>query len=122
MAQAALHDMHPVYRQHRLARQHGQAGSFALGLHFVRRGFRKYKPDPAAYLGVAQVFDVTPGEVMLVAAHQDDLAHARAAGLRTASRERPLAYEHAEQKDVSGNPEKTLHAQDLIALAERLGC
>ena len=27
--------------------------------------FRKYKPDPATYLGVARVFDVAPSEVML---------------------------------------------------------
>ena len=40
--------------------------------------FRAYKPDPATYLGVARVFDLEPAQVMLVAAHQDDLAAARA--------------------------------------------
>lgn len=84
--------------------------------------FRKYKPDPATYLGVAQVFDVAPGEVMLVAAHQDDLAHARAAGLKTAYIERPLEYGLSQQKDVSANPDNTFHAKDLIQLAELLGC
>ena len=34
--------------------------------------FRAYKPHPSTYLGVAKVFDLEPGEVMLVAAHQDD--------------------------------------------------
>ena len=43
--------------------------------------FRAYKPDPATYLGVARVFDVPPARVMLVAAHHDDLAGARACGL-----------------------------------------
>ena len=46
--------------------------------------FRAYKPDPATYLGVARVFDLPPERVMLVAAHHDDLAGARACGLRTA--------------------------------------
>jgi 2-haloacid dehalogenase len=35
--------------------------------------FRHYKPDPETYLGVAEIFDLEPGEVMLVAAHEDDL-------------------------------------------------
>ncbi|MDO9192622.1 MAG: haloacid dehalogenase type II, partial [Undibacterium sp.] len=35
--------------------------------------FRKYKPAPETYLGVAKVFDVYPDQVMLVAAHQSDL-------------------------------------------------
>jgi 2-haloacid dehalogenase len=43
--------------------------------------FRAYKPDPATYLGVARVFDVPPGEVMLVAAHHEDLEGARGCGL-----------------------------------------
>ncbi|CAJ0704315.1 haloacid dehalogenase type II [Ralstonia holmesii] len=84
--------------------------------------FRKYKPDPATYLGVAQVFDVTPDEVMLVAAHQDDLAHARAAGLRTAYIERPMEYGPSRQKDVSAHPDNTFHAKDLIDLASLLNC
>ena len=84
--------------------------------------FRKYKPDPATYLGVAQVFDVTPDEVMLVAAHQDDLAHARAAGLRTAYIERPMEYGPSQKKDVSAHPDNTFHAKDLIELASLLNC
>jgi 2-haloacid dehalogenase len=84
--------------------------------------FRAYKPDPATYLGVARVFDVSPGEVMLVAAHQDDLAHARAAGLKTAYIERPLEFGPSNPKDVSPNPQNTLHAKDFIALAGLLGC
>ncbi len=84
--------------------------------------FRKYKPDPATYLGVAQVFDISPGEVMLVAAHQDDLDHARTAGLRTAYIERPFEYGPSNPKDVSANPQNTLHAKDLIELADLLIC
>ncbi len=84
--------------------------------------FRKYKPDPATYLGVAKVFDVRPGEVMLVAAHQEDLAHARAAGLETAYIERPLEFGSSNPKDVSPNPQNTLHAKDFVELADLLDC
>lgn len=84
--------------------------------------FRKYKPDPATYLGVAKVFDVRPGEVMLVAAHQEDLAHARAAGLKTAYIERPLEFGSSNPKDVSPNPQNTLHAKDFVELADLLDC
>ncbi|HRI18780.1 MAG TPA: haloacid dehalogenase type II [Burkholderiaceae bacterium] len=84
--------------------------------------FRAYKPQPEAYLGVAQVFGVAPGEVMLVAAHQDDLAAARACGLATAYVERPLEFGVAHPKDVSPQPGNTLHARDFGQLADLLGC
>ena len=48
--------------------------------------FKAYKPDPAVYLGVARVFDVAPAAVMLVAAHRDDLAAARACGCHRGAR------------------------------------
>jgi 2-haloacid dehalogenase len=83
--------------------------------------FRAYKPDPATYLGVAKVFDLSPAEVMLVAAHQDDLAAARACGLQTAYIERPLEY-GPQGKDVSPNPLNTLHAGNLVDLAAQLAC
>jgi len=84
--------------------------------------FRKYKPDPAVYLGAAEVFGLAPQDVMLVAAHQDDLAAARACGLQTAYIERPFEFGRAQAKDVSPDPANTLHARDLGALADLLGC
>ena len=83
--------------------------------------FRAYKPDPATYLGVARVFDLHPGQVMLVAAHHEDLAGARACGLRTAYIERPLEFGAAKPKDVSPAPGNDLHSRDLIELAAALG-
>jgi 2-haloacid dehalogenase len=82
--------------------------------------FRAYKPDPATYLGVAEVFGLQPSEVMLVAAHQDDLAGARACGLQTAYIERPLEF-GPQGKDVSPEPANTWHAQNLVHLADLLG-
>ena len=82
--------------------------------------FRAYKPDPRVYQGVAEVFDVAPSEVMMVAAHQDDLAAARDCGLLTAYIERPLEFGAARPKDVSPAAENTLHARDFIDLARQL--
>jgi 2-haloacid dehalogenase len=84
--------------------------------------FKAYKPDPATYLGVAKVFNVAPQEVMLVAAHQDDLAAARACGLQTAYIERPLEFGKNHPKDVSPNAANTYHAVNFLELAVQLGC
>ncbi len=84
--------------------------------------FRAYKPDPAVYLGAARVFDLQPDQVMLVAAHHDDLAGARACGLRTAYIERPLEFGAGYEKDVLPRPENDLHCASMLALADALGC
>ncbi len=84
--------------------------------------FRAYKPDPATYLGVAQVFDLGPHQVMLCAAHHDDLTAARSCGLHTAYIERPMEFGASQIKDVSPQAGNDLHAHDLMALADLLGC
>jgi len=84
--------------------------------------FRRYKPDPSTYLGVADVFAVEPSEVMMVAAHQYDLDAARQCGLRTAYIERPDEYGPVRGKDVSGSALNDFHAVDIEALAQQLGC
>lgn len=84
--------------------------------------FKAYKPDPRTYLGVAAVFDVTPNQVMLAAAHHDDLAAARGCGLRTGYIERPAEFGPDRPKDVSPRADNTLHARDIGALADLLGC
>jgi 2-haloacid dehalogenase len=84
--------------------------------------FRAYKPDPATYLGVARVFDLAPERVMLVAGHHDDLAGARACGLRTAYVERPLEFGAAHPKDIGRRADNDVHSRSLLDLAEQLGC
>ena len=84
--------------------------------------FRAYKPDPRTYLGVAEVFDVRPEEVLMVAAHHDDLEAARNCGLATAYIERPLEYGRDQPKDVSPRSGNTLHAGSIEALAGMLCC
>lgn len=82
--------------------------------------FQAYKPDPATYLGVARTFRVRPEQVMLVAAHQDDLDAARRCGLLTAYIERPSEFGSDMPKDVSAHPENTFHASSLTHLADQL--
>ncbi|WP_308259337.1 HAD-IA family hydrolase [Pseudonocardia sp. H11422] len=48
-----------------------------------------YKPDPEVYDAAPRLLGLAPEQVMLVAAHADDLAAARARGLRTAYVHRP---------------------------------
>jgi 2-haloacid dehalogenase len=84
--------------------------------------FRHYKPDPQAYLGVCEVFDIEPQQMMLVAAHQDDLAAARACGCRAAYVERKYEFGPTLPKDVSPDPANDFHATDFLDLARQLGC
>ncbi len=84
--------------------------------------FRAYKPDPAVYLGAARVFDLEPAQVMLVAAHHDDLAGARACGLRSAYIERVHEFGPESPKDLSPQASNDLHCRDFLELADQLGC
>jgi 2-haloacid dehalogenase len=50
---------------------------------------RDYKPKPAVYLMTAAALNLQPNEVMMVAAHSEDLRRAASNGLRTAHVARP---------------------------------
>jgi 2-haloacid dehalogenase len=88
--------------------------------------FHHYKPDPESYLGVAKVWNVTPQEVMLVAAHEDDLHAAAACGLRTAYVHRPLEFgsnaDGVYRKHVPTSLPFNIVAQDFNDLARQLDC
>ncbi|MEE3851587.1 haloacid dehalogenase type II [Gordonia sp. LSe1-13] len=84
-----------------------------------------YKPARETYCGLADLLEVEPGRVMMVATHQSDLDAARSFGLRTAFVERPLEWgpdAGPDRKDDTGSPENDIHATDLTDLAEQLGC
>ena len=82
---------------------------------------RAYKPDPQAYLGSAAALGLAPGAVMMVAAHNDDLAAARAAGLATAFAPRPLETGPGGGADAAPAQDWDVVAEDFGALADRLG-
>jgi 2-haloacid dehalogenase len=81
---------------------------------------RHYKPDPETYLGAADLLGVAPGELMMVAAHKDDLRAARACGLRTAFVARPKEQGPGRTLDVSPDPAFDVHARDFNDLARQL--
>ncbi len=83
--------------------------------------FRRYKPDPAVYLGAAQLLGVAPGELMMVAAHPGDLVAARGVGLRTAYLPRPMEHGPGGWMEPIGNAVFDIEASDFGALADRLG-
>jgi len=81
---------------------------------------RHYKPDPETYLGAADLLGVRPQELMMVAAHKDDLHAARACGLRTAFVPRPREYGPGVKVDATREPLFDVHARDFNELARKL--
>lgn len=84
--------------------------------------FGHYKPDRETYLGVARLFDLAPEQVLMVAAHQDDLVAAHSFGLQTAYIERRFEYGQQHPKNVAPDPRNHWHARSLTDLADQLGC
>jgi 2-haloacid dehalogenase len=82
--------------------------------------FRHYKPDPETYLGVAELFDLAPQDVMMVATHEDDLQAAQDCGLRTAYVHRPHEYGVATAKAVGDLGVFDVQARDFNDLADLL--
>lgn len=82
--------------------------------------FRHYKPDPETYLGVADIFDVQPQEVMLVATHTNDLKAAKSYGLKTAYVHRSLEFGANQLKPMPDVSDFDLSATDFIDLAKKL--
>jgi 2-haloacid dehalogenase len=107
-------------------------GNVALLVHMAKRAglpwdcilsaelFRAYKPDPRVYRGAADLLGLPPGEVMLVAAHQDDLRAAQRVGLRAAFVPRPLEYGPGRAPDPTPDPAFDYVATDFLDLAEQL--
>jgi len=83
--------------------------------------FGHYKPDAQVYDGAAALLGATPDETVMVAAHVDDLAAARARGLHTAYVHRP------DEKGPAGipaatDPDADVSVDTLVALADHLEC
>jgi 2-haloacid dehalogenase len=80
---------------------------------------RHYKPDPETYLMAPELLDLRPEEVMMVAAHVDDLRAARESGLRTAYVLRPLEFGPGGKVETP-DPSFDLVVGDFVELAEKL--
>ena len=84
--------------------------------------FHHYKPDPQTYRGAAALLGLEAREVMMVAAHTDDLIAARRQGLRTAYVHRPAEFGAA--RNAAPLPPASafdIVAQDFVDLARKLG-
>src|SRR4051794_16019185 len=77
-----------------------------------------YKPSRRVYQAGARLLAVAPENLMLVAAHPEDLAGGRRVGLRTAFVDRPL--EHGPGSPPREDPDADLSVRDLGELVERL--
>ena len=82
--------------------------------------FKHYKPDPESYLGAAAILGCEPAEVMMVAAHKDDLRAAKACGLATGFVGRPREKGPKVKVDVSPEADFDINAKDFVDLARRL--
>jgi 2-haloacid dehalogenase len=83
---------------------------------------RAYKPRPEAYLRTADILGLAPAEVCLAAAHNSDLAAARACGLRTAFVLRPREHGPDQATDLAPSAAWDIVAADFLDLARQLGC
>lgn len=83
--------------------------------------FQHYKPDPEVYQGAAGLLGIRPDELLMVAAHKNDLHAARAAGCKTAFTPRPLERGPDSMPDISPDPEFDVIADGFNELAVKLG-
>lgn len=100
----------------RLARYGGLPWDCILGADIAR----DYKPKPDVYRASCAVLGLAPDQVMMVAAHNDDLFAARDAGLRTAFVARPGEYGPEQGTDLAPQSDWDVVAVDFTDLAQRI--
>lgn len=79
-----------------------------------------YKRDPEVYHMAARLLDLQPSQILMVAAHQDDLQAANREGMRTAFVKRPLEFGPASTPDLTVDPCFDFVADDFLDLARQL--
>ncbi len=102
----------------RMAKNAGLPWDVVLGAETARA----YKPLPQAYLAAAQLLNVAPEKVMLVAAHNSDLAAAAKTGLRTAFVARPTEYGPHQTVDFKAEGNWDVAADSFTGVAKAMGC
>ncbi len=78
---------------------------------------QNYKPHPDAYLKSVAALGLTPNEVVMVAAHNDDLVAARENGLKTAFIPRPTEYGEGQTKDLKATQDWDYQIEKIGDLA-----
>src|SRR5436189_2960193 len=74
--------------------------------------FEHYKPDRETYLGAARLLGLRPEQVMMVAAHNNDLDAAQRLGLKTAFVARPTEYGPLQARDFNAEGDWDIVARD----------
>src|ERR671919_1241254 len=82
---------------------------------------KHYKPDPETYLTAAELLGLAPTQVMMVAAHKDDLRAAQRVGLKAAFVTRPYERGPNHTPDLTPDPAFEVNASDFNDLAAKLG-
>jgi 2-haloacid dehalogenase len=82
---------------------------------------RHYKPDPETYKTAADLLGLRPEQVMMVAAHKDDLRAAQRVGLKAAFVTRPYERGPNPTPDLTPDPGFEVNASDFNDLARQLG-
>ena len=100
----------------RLARFGGLPWDAIVGAEIAR----DYKPRAAVYLASCAALGLEPARVMMVAAHNDDLKAASAAGLKTGFFPRALEYGPGRQSDLKASGPWDVVARDMAEFAEML--
>ena len=100
----------------RLARHAGLPWDCILGADIAR----DYKPKPQVYLSACAALRLDPAQVMMVAAHNDDLHAARAAGLKTGFIARPTEHGPGQTSDLAADGPWDIVATDFNALCRKL--
>jgi 2-haloacid dehalogenase len=82
---------------------------------------QSYKPSPETYLRTADMLNLKPEELCLVAAHNSDLDAARACGLKTAFVLRPKDQGLGQHTDLTPEQDWDVVSQDFCDLAAQVG-
>ena len=83
---------------------------------------KAYKRDPAVYRNAIALLGMEPGEVMMGAAHNDDLEAARAEGMRTAYINRPTEYGVDQTVDFEATSDWDVIVDSVEGAADAMGC
>ena len=81
-----------------------------------------FKPEPQCYQRAAELLGCEPSQVLMVAAHQNDLRAAAQTGMRTAFVPRPQEAGPNFPADLTPDPAFDLVAADFHDLAAQLNC
>jgi 2-haloacid dehalogenase len=82
--------------------------------------FRQYKPDPRFYLGAIELLGGEAESIMLVAAHNYDLANARKHGMKTAFVLRPTMFGPNQDTNLKAEDDWDIVTDSIEGVADAL--